>query len=60
MLIVKAKVENGVVTESFLIEDTPFPNGVYRADLANWLTAPVEVGVGWLYDGETFYPPPEE
>jgi hypothetical protein len=59
MQIVKVRVEEGVVTEAFLIEDIPFPNDVYRADLANWLTAPLEVGVGWLYNGETFTLPTE-
>jgi len=59
MEIVKARVENGVVVEAFLIADIPFPNDVYRADLADWLTAPTEVGVGWLYDGATFTPPME-
>lgn len=59
MSIVKARVENGVVVECFLIEDIPFPNDVYRADLADWLTAAVEVGIGWLYDGEKFTPPVE-
>jgi hypothetical protein len=57
--IVKARVEDGVVVEAFLINDIPFPNNVYRADLADWLTASTEVGVGWLYNGETFTPPME-
>jgi len=57
--IVKARVEDGVVVEAFLISDIPFPNDTYRADLADWLTAPTEVGPGWLYDGETFTPPVE-
>ncbi len=57
--IVKARVEDGVVVEAFLINDIPFPNDTYRADLVNWLTAPTEVGVGWLYNGETFTPPKE-
>jgi len=57
--IVKARVEDGMVVESFLINNIPFPNDVYRADLADWITAPVEVGVGWLYDGEKFTPPVE-
>lgn len=59
MSIVKVRVESGVVVESFLIEDIPFPNDIYRADLADWLTAPVETGIGWLYDGENFTPPVE-
>ena len=57
--IVKARVEGGVVVESYLINNIPFPNDVYRADLSDWLTAPLEVGIGWLYDGETFTPPME-
>jgi hypothetical protein len=59
MSIVKAKVDNGVVTDCFLIEDIPFPNNIYRQDLVNWITAPEEVGLGWLYDGEKFTPPME-
>lgn len=59
MSIVKAKVENGVVVECFLIDDIPFPNDIYRADLADWLTAPTEIGVGWLYNGDKFTPPME-
>lgn len=59
MMIVKAKVENGVVIEAFLIEDIPFPNTIYNPELADWITAPVEVGVRWLFDGEKFTPPVE-
>lgn len=59
MEIVKARVEDGLVVEAFLINDIPFPNNVYRADLADWITAPTEVGVGWLYNGEIFTPPME-
>ena len=51
--IVKAWVEDGVVVEAFLLWEIP-------AHLASWITAPVEVGPGWLYDGSTFTPPPEE
>ena len=50
MSIVKAKVESGVVVECFLIEDIPFPNDIYRADLVGWITGPEEVGLGWLYN----------
>lgn len=50
--IVKAWVEDGMVTEAYLVwEITP--------NLEDWITAPVEVGPGWLYDGQTFSPPPE-
>lgn len=59
MLISKVKVENGIVVDGATIEDIPFPNDIYRADLADWLTAPVEVSRGWLYDGEKFAPPTE-
>lgn len=59
MMIVKAKVDGGVVVEAYLIEDIPFPNDVYKPEMADWITAPVEVGVGWLYDGENFTPPLE-
>ena len=57
--IVKARIEDGVVVEAFLINDIPFPNNIYRADLADWITAPTEVGVGWIYNGETYTPPTE-
>lgn len=50
--IVKAKVEGGVVVEAFLVWDIP-------QQLEDWITAPTEVGPGWLYDGSTFTPPPE-
>ena len=50
--IVKARVENGVVVEAFLVWEVPL-------HLVNWLTAPTEVGPNWLYDGETFTPPTE-
>ena len=59
MSIVKARVESGVVVECFLIEDIPFPNDIYRADLVDWITGPEEVGLGWLYNGESFTPPVE-
>lgn len=59
MQIVKAKVEGGAVTQAYLIENIPFPNDVYDPELANWITAPTEVGIGWLYDGNTFTPPKE-
>lgn len=49
--IVKAKVEDGIVVEAFLVWDIP-------ERLRDWLTAPIEVGPGWLYDGSTFSPPP--
>lgn len=49
--IVKARVESGVVVEAYLVwEITP--------NLEAWITAPTEVGPGWLYDGSTFTPPP--
>lgn len=59
MQIVKVRVDNGVVVEAFLINDIPFPNDIYRQELADWLTAPTDVGLGWLFDGEKFSPPTE-
>lgn len=53
MPIVKALVVDGIVTEAFLIWDVP-------PHLADWITAPIEVGPGWLYDGTTFSPPPAQ
>jgi hypothetical protein len=51
--IVKARVVDGVVVEAYLVwEVTP--------NIEDWIAAPIEVGPGWLYDGETFYPPPGE
>jgi len=57
MEICKALVENGVVVNACIIVDIPFPNDIYNPELEFWITAPLEVGVGWLYDGETFTPP---
>lgn len=51
--IVKAWVENGVVTQAYLIWDVT-PN------LEDWITAPTYVGPGWLYDGTDFFPPPSQ
>jgi len=48
--IVKAKIENGIVVEAFLLWEIP-------PHLENWITAPAEVGPGWIYDGTTFFPP---
>lgn len=50
--VVKAKIENGVVVEAFLVWDIP-------EHLKDWITAPIEVGPNWTYDGEAFYPPSE-
>ena len=50
--IVKAKVEDGVVVEAFLVWEVP-------PHLKDWITAPTEVGPSWLYNGETFTPPVE-
>ncbi len=55
MNIVKAKIENGIVTQAFLLDENKVPD-----HLADWVTAPVEVGDGWQYDGTTFTPPTEE
>lgn len=51
--IVKALVEDGTVTEAFLLWEVP-------PHLEHWITAPAEVGPGWRYDGVSFSPPPEE
>ena len=48
--IVKARVEGGVVVEAFLLWEVP-------PHLADWITAPIEVGPGWRYDGVIFTPP---
>lgn len=48
--VVKAKVENGIVTKAFLVWDVP-------SHLQDWITAPIEVGPGWRYDGAVFTPP---
>jgi len=50
--IVKAKIENGIVVEAFLLWEIP-------PHLENWVTAPLEVGPDWTYDGTTFSPPSE-
>jgi hypothetical protein len=51
--VVKARVENGVVKEAFLVWEVP-------PHLESWITAPTEVGPDWLYDGEVFTPPIQE
>lgn len=53
--IVKALVEDGVVTQAFLLDEAAVPD-----HLADWITAPIEVGDGWQYDGTTFAPPTDE
>ena len=50
--VVKARIEDGVVVEAYLVWEIP-------EHLSSWETAPVEAGPGWLYDGQTFSPPPE-
>ena len=51
--VVKARVESGVVVEAFLVLDVP-------KHLEDWVTAPVEVGPGWRFDGVAFTPPEQE
>lgn len=53
--IVKARIDNGIVAEAFLLDDALVPE-----HLSSWVTAPVEVGDGWQYDGTTFTPPTAE
>lgn len=53
--IVKAFVENGVVVKAFLLLPEKVP-----PHLEDWITAPVQVGEGWQFDGTTFTPPTEE
>lgn len=48
--IVKAKIEYGEVVESFLVWDIP-------EHLKDWITAPVEVGPGWIYENGIFTEP---
>lgn len=50
--VVKARIEDGVVVEAFLVWEVP-------EHLDSWISAPVEVGPGWVYDGVTFSPPQE-
>jgi len=54
MPIVKARVEDGVIVESYVRWGTEPPSHI-----DDWLTAPLEAGIGWLYDGEMFTPPVE-
>lgn len=53
--IVKARIDSGIVAEAYLLDDTEIPD-----HLSTWVTAPVEVGDGWQYDGTTFTPPTAE
>ena len=57
MEICKVLIKNWVVVDACIIRDIPFPNDVYRSDLVTWIAAPLEVGIGWSYDGEKFTPP---
>lgn len=52
-MIVKAKVIDGIVVESYLVDEVP-------EHLLDWDTLPTEAGPGWRYDGETLLPPTEE
>lgn len=49
-MIVKARLEAGVVVEAFLLDEVP-------DHLASWTTAPIEVGPGWRLEGETWIAP---
>lgn len=51
--VVKARIEDGVVVQAFLVFDVP-------EHLESWVTAPVEVGPGWRFDGAVFTPPEQE
>lgn len=55
MNIVKVRIENGIVTQAFLLDENKVPE-----HLKDWITAPIEVGDGWQYDGTTFTPPTDE
>lgn len=52
--VTKVKIEDGIVVEGYLLEEGKIPE-----HLQNWVTAPLEVGPGWLYNGESFSPPTE-
>jgi hypothetical protein len=47
-----ASVENGVV-----VETQKLPDNQPRTLSNEWLDAPAEVSVGWIYDGSEFVPP---
>lgn len=53
--LVKVKIENGIVVEAYLLLPEKVP-----PHMQDWVTAPVEVGDGWQYDGNTFTPPTDE
>lgn len=52
-MFVKAKIEKGVIVESYLLDETP-------EHLESWTTLPIEAGPGWRYDGVNLLPPTEE
>jgi hypothetical protein len=47
-----ASVENGVV-----VETQKLPDNQPRTLSNEWVDAPAEVSVGWIYDGSEFVPP---
>lgn len=53
--VTKVKIEDGVVVEGYLLDDDNIPQ-----HLEDWVTAPLEVGPGWMYNGDTFNPPTPE
>ncbi len=52
-MFVKAKIENGIVVESYLLDEVP-------EHLESWTTLPIDAGPGWRYDGVNLLPPTEE
>ena len=50
--MIKLKIENGVVTNTIRVDPDNVP-----AELAGLMTAPEGVGIGDLYDGNTFTKP---
>lgn len=50
-----ARIENGTVAEITDID----PANRFHPSIP-WVACPLETGIGWSYDGETFAPPPPE
>lgn len=51
--MVKAQIENGIVVNVIVIDPDNIPDWC-----ADWPTLTGDAGIGWSWDGTTFYPPP--
>lgn len=52
--MVKAQIEDGIVVNIIAIDPENIPDWC-----ADWPTLTGDAGIGWSWDGTTFYPPPQ-